>query len=230
MAVTGFFHHIGTFLLFAACVLLIITDISSPVVNNLAILDVTLGNSTDAHHSHVTFGTFGWCVTNTADNGKDYCSPSQIGYDPASIMGSVEDTDFGSAAADTTKGLTRVMILHPIATGLAFLAFILALGAGFLGSLTAALVSAITFIVTIVALACDFASFAIVRDKINSSGSGSDAAFAVAIWTILASAVCSLLGNFLIFFTCCSARLHRRRATRSKGEYNSPPTRRRRFW
>lgn len=67
MAVTGLFHHIGTFLLFAACILLIVTDISSPVVSDLALLEVTLGNGTDAHHSHVTFGTFGWCVTDTAE-------------------------------------------------------------------------------------------------------------------------------------------------------------------
>jgi hypothetical protein len=57
---TGFFHHIGTFLLFSATVLLIITCISAPVVHDLALLKVELGD--DNRGSTVTFGTFGWCL------------------------------------------------------------------------------------------------------------------------------------------------------------------------
>jgi len=60
MATTGFFHHIGTFLLFAATILLIVTCISSPVVNDLAILKVDLKGDSQ---QHVTFGTFGYCET-----------------------------------------------------------------------------------------------------------------------------------------------------------------------
>lgn len=67
MARTGFFHHIGTFLLFAATVLLIIPDISAPVVHDISLLDVTLGNGTNTHHSHVTFGSWGWCLTAAAE-------------------------------------------------------------------------------------------------------------------------------------------------------------------
>lgn len=66
MAVTGFFHHIGTFLLLATTVLLIITTISAPVVNDIGILKVTLSNATSHHHSQVSFGTFGYCYLNTA--------------------------------------------------------------------------------------------------------------------------------------------------------------------
>lgn len=66
MAVTGFFHHIGTFLLFSATVLLIVTCISAPVVHDLAILRVDLGNVAAQDHSTVTFGTFGYCHNNVA--------------------------------------------------------------------------------------------------------------------------------------------------------------------
>ena len=66
MAVTGFFHHIGTFLLLVATVLLIITTISAPVVNDIALLKVTLSNATDSHYSEISFGTFGYCYLNTA--------------------------------------------------------------------------------------------------------------------------------------------------------------------
>lgn len=69
MAQTGFFHHIGTFLLFAATVLLIITCISAPVVHDLAILKVDLGNSASSSHGTVTFGTFGFCKNNLNGDG-----------------------------------------------------------------------------------------------------------------------------------------------------------------
>lgn len=69
MARTGFFHHIGTFLLFAATILLIITCISAPVVNDLAILRVDLGDRPTSYHSTVTFGTFGWCENNLNGDG-----------------------------------------------------------------------------------------------------------------------------------------------------------------
>lgn len=62
MAKTGFFHHIGTFLLFAASILLLITTISAPVINDIGILKVTLTNQSNSHNSSINFGTFGYCT------------------------------------------------------------------------------------------------------------------------------------------------------------------------
>ncbi len=69
MARTGFVHHIGTFFLFAATVLLIITDISAPVVSNISLLKVELGTNErssvfndDDRFPSITFGTFGYCT------------------------------------------------------------------------------------------------------------------------------------------------------------------------
>jgi len=67
MARTGFFHHVGTFLLLAATVLLIITCISAPVVNDIGILKVDLGAQSSLDHRNVAFGTFGWCRNNLPD-------------------------------------------------------------------------------------------------------------------------------------------------------------------
>ncbi|KAK7739201.1 hypothetical protein SLS53_005838 [Cytospora paraplurivora] len=231
MAVTGFFHHIGTFLLLATTVLLIITTISAPVVNDIGLLKVTLSNATSNHYSQVSFGTFGYCYLNTADNGRDYCSHSHVGYRPANIMTSIEDTTFSKTSRDATHVLTRVMILHPIATGIAFIAFVLALGSGFFGSLLAAFTSLLAFIVTLVALICDFVLFAIIRDNVNDDGAGSHASYSVGIWTILAAAITSLLGAAVVLLTCCSARLHKRRRDSAvvKSDYGAPARKRRWF-
>ena len=69
MARTGFFHHIGTFALFAATVLLVITCISAPVVHDLSLLKVELGDTPNTDHATVNFGTFGFCINNVNNQG-----------------------------------------------------------------------------------------------------------------------------------------------------------------
>ncbi|OTB00870.1 hypothetical protein M426DRAFT_65137 [Hypoxylon sp. CI-4A] len=236
MRQTGFFHHIGTFLLLAATVLLIMTDISAPVVNGISMLRVNLNNrgTTSDRDPSLTFGTFGYCVRDTTASGQDFCSRSHVGYDPVAIVEqNVDDVDFSDVAQDSSKGLTRVMILHPIATGLAFISFLLALGAGVVGSFLASLGSLLTFIVTLVALICDFVSFAIVKNEVNNNDNGARAVWGAASWTLLASAICSLLATIIVFFTCCSARFHRRREARVVKDVPDgygTPVRRRRWW
>jgi len=231
MAVTGFFHHIGTFLMLVATALIIVTNISAPVVHNIAILKVDLGNSTNAHHSAIHFGTFGNCLVD-AQAGGDYCSPSQLGYAPADIMARTEGTQFSQYAADTTRALTKVMVLHPIACAMCFIAFLLSLGAGVVGSFLASVVALLAFLVTVVVLITDFVLFSIIKSNVNDDNSASNAQYSTGMWTLLAAAVCTLLATVVIFFSCCSARLHSRRNRTSKeAGYVSPPrTRRRRFF
>lgn len=54
--------RLGVLLLFAASMLLLITTISSPIINRASLLRVTLANYTARDHSAITFGTFGFCV------------------------------------------------------------------------------------------------------------------------------------------------------------------------
>ncbi|RKU49710.1 hypothetical protein DL546_009870 [Coniochaeta pulveracea] len=231
MARTGFLHHIGTFLLFAATVLLIITCISSPVVRHLSILRVDYRNTAD---SSVSFGTFGYCLNNVGNGG---CSKSHVGYRPADVMTSIEQTQFSDYSRSTTKILTRVMILHPIACGLNFIAFLLAAGAGVVGSFLASVVALVAFLTTVVIMIIDFVLFSIIRSNVNDDRTNSHAHYGAAAWTILVAAICSLLGTIIVFFTCCSARLHKRRNrdTTVKHEYVQdgyapPATRTRRRW
>jgi hypothetical protein len=62
MGVGKFIHHIGTFFLLAATVLLIIADISSPVINDISMLRVDFRDSVS--ESSFTFGTLGYCQLN----------------------------------------------------------------------------------------------------------------------------------------------------------------------
>ncbi|KPM36301.1 hypothetical protein AK830_g10271 [Neonectria ditissima] len=217
MGVGRFIHHFGAFLLFAATVLLVIVDITAPVVNDISILKVNLGSS--ATGSGITFGTFGYCVLDV--NGQDECSKSQIGYNPADIITAAEGSDdFSNASENTAKALTRVLVLHPVATGLCFIAFLLCLGAGVLGSLVASLVSTLAFIVTIVVLACDFVMFGIVKRKVNGADSDSSAHWGVAIWLVVVAAILTLAGTIVIFLSCCAGRRRRSHEARKVTTYH----------
>lgn len=231
MAKTGIFHHVGTFLLFAAAILLLITTISSPVVHDIGMLKVTLTNQSSLRNSSVTFGTFGYCILDVApakyvffsqliliilttpdSTDQDQCTGKHIGYNPAAIMAGIDHTSFNTASEDSTKALTRVMILHPIVTGLAFIAFLLAVGAGVCGALLASLVSAVTWVLTVAVMATDLTLFGVIKNHINDhskDNSGSHAKFSTAMWTEIAAMVCLFFATFIVLFTCFSARRHR---------------------
>ncbi|KAK4457335.1 pali-domain-containing protein [Cladorrhinum samala] len=253
MARTGFFHHFGTFLLFSATILLIIVCISAPVVRNISLLRVDLGprsgsgdngifDDDENTSAYLTFGTFGYCAKGVMGvlNG-DRCSKSQIGYSPARLVENYGGLNqYSDAAISSTRSLTKAFVLHPIAAGLNFIAFMLALGAGFVGSLLASLVALLAFLTTAVACIIDFVAFAIVRNKVNDDDRSSiKASYGSAAWCLLAAAICSLLGSAVVFLTCCSGRLRKRREARhgpvvKEGApidgYGTPVQRRRRWF
>lgn len=233
MAKTGFFHHIGTFLLFIATILLLITTISSPLVDHIALMNVKLANGTHSHATHVTFGTFGYCLLDAAD-GHDYCTGKHIGYNPAAFLETTYDTHFNGAQVNTSKGLTRVMVLHPVACALAFIAFLAAAGSGICGALLGAIIATVAWVVTVVVMATDFVLFGIIKGHINDDRSGSHAAFSTGMWTLLAAMICLFFGTIVVFFTCCSSKMHRQNHVSSKhtenGYANGTTVTRRHFW
>lgn len=92
---------------------------------------------------------------------QDFCFPKVIGYDPAAIMSQIDGSRFNTAGTGSTTGLTKALILHPIACGLAFLAFLLALIPGVFGALFAASMTALAWIIALVVMAIDFALFGV---------------------------------------------------------------------
>jgi uncharacterized membrane protein YhaH (DUF805 family) len=140
---------------------------------------------------------------------------------------------------DTINGLTNVMILHPIAAGLCFIAFLLALGTNMIGSLIASLISALAFIVTLVAMVCDFVAFSLLRNRIRDADrANTNAHYGSAMWCVLAAAICALLATIIIFITCCAGRRKAKRNSRKvepeTWNGTAPPTTyprtRRHFW
>ena len=155
------------FLIFAASILLLITTITAPVINSLSLLRVQLaspsgaanGLATGSGYTTISYGTFGYCLLG-GSNG-DFCTARHIGYKATDIASALEGTSFDSAATNVANGLTSAMVLHPIACGVAFLAFLVALGAGVIGSLAGFLIAAVAWALTLVVMAIDFTLFAV---------------------------------------------------------------------
>lgn len=225
MRQTGFFHHIGSFLLFSAMILLIVTCISAPVIHNLSIMKITYnsgssrgsfggGSSSSSDNTGITFGTFGYCILH--ENSADSCSKAAVGYNAAQVLrSSNSNLDISDSVAATANSLTKVMILHPVACGMSFLAFMMALGAGVVGSFMAAIVAALTFLVTVLVMITDFIGFATLMHAVNDAADDNNlsvkAEWGACAWTTLVSAVCNLIATVVVFLTCCSARIHSRR-------------------
>lgn len=236
MAIGTFIHHIGTVLLLAATVLLVIASISAPVVNNISILHAEiLGNN------EISYGTFGYCIRGVGDE-NDSCTSSRVGYsayDPIVAVGGAE-IGISNAREATIRALTHVMVLHPVGAGLAFIAMLLCIGTNVVGSFLATLVAGLAFIVTLVVLVCDFVAFGLLRDRIrDSTAPNTTASYGTAIWCVLAAAICILIATVVVFVTCCAGRRkHRREREARKTEpetwNGAPPPRtypqRRRRW
>lgn len=210
-------HWIGVVFIFIASILLLVTTISAPVIGDIAILKVMLTNHTDIRNSSVTFGTFGHCILDVPpiQTDQDFCFPKVIGYKPAEIMEEIDHTTFSRASSDSADALTNALVLHPVACGLAFIAGICALG-GVMGGLIGTMIAAVAWIITLVVMAIDFAAFGIIKNHVNSDGSGSHAYYSVGIWTVLAATVLLFFGMVLVFFTCCSERRKSRRTSSSR--------------
>lgn len=226
-------HYFGSFLLLAAAVLFIISSISSPVVDRISMMTVYLGGNAD-RSPYVTFGTFGWCVRGAGiANG---CSRSMVGYNIFDVLANVvgaDDDRLERWASATANGLTNVMVLHPVAAGLAFISFILSLIPGLFGGILAMLATLLTFIVAIVVVVCDFVIFAYVRDQVNDAQTNNWTMWGAATWTALAGLVLLFVAFIITFITCCAGRREKKRNNVVKeervGDYGAPVGRRR-FW
>jgi len=130
-------------------------------------------------------------------------------------MARIDHTPFSTIAAGTSDGLTRVMVLHPIACGVAFIAFLVSLGAGLVGSLIGAFVALVAWVLTLIVLAVDFSLFGIIKHHVNRDRSGSHAYFGSGIWMLLAAFVLLFFGMLIVFITCCSAHREKKKLERN---------------
>ncbi|CAK1356673.1 unnamed protein product [Cercospora beticola] len=216
-------HFFGVALLFIASLLLLFVAISAPIINHLGLLHVDLGFMGDKNQPYrFVFGTFGWCCLHCGVHGVDQCSGRHIGYEPSRQLATNQQMPYEDISSGTSDALTRVMVLHPIACGVSFIAFLLSIGGGVIGSLAGALAAAFAWMLVLIVMATDFTTFGIVKHHVNENGFNLvTASFGDAIWLLVASFILLFMGMGIVLFTCCVSRREKKRKERRDKEIAS---------
>jgi NADH:ubiquinone oxidoreductase subunit 6 (subunit J) len=144
------------------------------------------------------------------------CSDTSIGYNPVSVLNTVDAGSYSNIRADTAEGLTRVFILHPVSTVLLAIAFLLSLlNKSTIISILAAVTAGIGFIVAAVAAIIDFVAFGLLLTEINDAEAEGKGKYGSAAYLAVIAAALALVGTLILFITCCAGRRKQKRAHRT---------------
>jgi uncharacterized membrane protein len=157
----------------------------------------------------------------------DWCSGRHVGYEPAHVIAATDRTQLSDIEAGTSDSLTRAMILHPIACGVAFIAWIVSIGAGTIRSLFGVSTAFVAWILCLIVMATDFSLFGILRHHVNHDRSGSRAYFGEAIWCLCVAFVLLFFAMIIVTFTCFSARREKKKAVAVQKESRAAPRKKR---
>lgn len=179
----------GLFFCFAGFVLLIFASVSPPAWNTVNFLDAT------ANGSRTLFGVFGRCVVGGA------CTNRSVGYNL--IVGNVNLTD-----ESALQGLVKALILHPIAGGVGFFAFLM----GLLGVMCAsrfatvmmAVLAAIAAFASLVIFVIDMVLWNLVKNRVSAAGGSATlgncnwftVGAVVAFFLAMCTSFCGAFGRF----------------------------------
>jgi len=193
--------HLGTFLIFVAFMLLLIVSLSAPIADQVAFLKVQLASEPSLT---IAFGNWGYCILQPGGN---ECSGRSVGYDMMRILEQLDGVN-PSNAANTVHSVSRALILHPIACGIAFFSFLAALAGDSIGFALSSLIAVLAMIFTLITTVIDWVNFGRVHHHVNSSdGPGYGAHFSSAIWLVTASFIILFFGSLT---ACCGFMTDRR--------------------
>ncbi|GAA5885118.1 hypothetical protein JCM6882_007236 [Rhodosporidiobolus microsporus] len=208
------FHHFGTFLLFAASILLIVATITAPVVNNIALAKAsfTVGST----KTTVNLGTLGYCIL--VDGSSDSCSSTGVGYEipPVLVALATSTGVLSDSAEDAINAVTKALVLHPVAAGVSFFAAIVAGCSDRLGFLCAALIAVLAAVLALICMVLDLVFFYVVRKWLRDNDLDVDVSYSYGTWLTVAAFAALFVGVFATACACLSDRKKRRRQYNEK--------------
>ncbi|EFP81534.2 uncharacterized protein PGTG_07783 [Puccinia graminis f. sp. tritici CRL 75-36-700-3] len=213
-------NTLGTLVILLATIALIVVLASAPHHPNLYFLAATVNSKASNLNQAgiIKLGVFGYCIS--TEQGTEVCPPPSIGYalDPKVMFGLPELPEMIKLSDNIIRNMTKVLVLHVLATILAGLAFISGLVSHIeefsktcWTSCFASMSASVTLLVTIF----DLIFFSIIKARINamkSSDQSISAQFGNALGlTIVAWILLAFSGCFFCAGRClCSFRRHKR--------------------
>ncbi|KAI0753617.1 hypothetical protein C8Q74DRAFT_1211098 [Fomes fomentarius] len=193
------FHIPGVIFLFCAFVLLFLVSISLPFLTALDFARVhfnegtpTVGTDTNPI-KELRFGTWGNCAYEVG--GNRVCTPSGNAY--GTTIYDAQRQAFVNIGPSWTRGLA----IHPVATGVTLVAFLLSLSSHVTVTLLASLASFLAALLTLIAFAVDIALYAFVKHEVHKlSGVASNTNTAPAFWMTFVSFLLLLIAGCTVCF------------------------------
>ncbi|KAL1746620.1 SUR7/PalI family-domain-containing protein [Schizophyllum fasciatum] len=189
----------GIFFIFAALVLNFLVSISLPYLTALDVARATFdtgasAGGVDSGVRQVRFGVWSSCVYQ--DDGTKTCRDAKLSYSVG-----FEDPKESDVSVVIGPSWTRGLILHPIATGVTFIALLFSFSTHIAISLVASLLSFLSAVLTLVAFAIDIALFVYIKHQVdklpNVDGTGKPGP---GFWMTLAAFIVLLLAGCTVCF------------------------------
>jgi len=213
------FAGITPVLLFAAFLLLLLVSLSVPIIKTIDLFKLSatfsegFGPVSVNANGNVRYGVWGYCISaiqaTAAGHSFDepgQCSKPRLGFTIDSTVAQALHAQ--GIENDISRAVTAVLVLHPIACGLAFLAFLFSLAMLSRPSLRERACSALTLAMTVIAailttivFLIDVIAVAVARHKIKNASDGEvTATWGSGTWMTLAATVLLWLA---CFGACC---------------------------
>ncbi|KAI0300471.1 actin cortical patch SUR7/pH-response regulator pali, partial [Multifurca ochricompacta] len=204
------------FCLFAAFVLFLFVALSLPIIKSVYLLQID-GNTSPtlpktSIGTELRFGVWGFCATSalnkpTPVSNTGECIGPQLGYtiDPQTIAVVTNEPDLANLVL---KGLTILLVLHPVAAGLALLTLIPVIASccvyHFAPWIISLVLSVATAIVSTIVFAADLALVIVARDKVkHQSTVNVSISFGNGVWMVLVSTVFTWMAMLLLAARVC---------------------------
>jgi len=213
----------GPFFFFVAFLFLLLVTLSTPIIKSIWLFDIVananigsgvigVGSALASIKDTVRFGIFGWCsealaakVLTFTVNEPAVCSPRHLGFTVSpelqTLLSAVNEAQL---VHTIQKALSVVLVLHPIACGITFLAFFFSLLAVILqhtriwdlfATITGTLAAVLSTLVFIV----DIVFVAIAKSRLHNESKGvATVNWGNAVWLTLVAAI-------FTWFACVAA-------------------------
>ncbi|KAG6907754.1 hypothetical protein DXG01_007508 [Tephrocybe rancida] len=202
----------GVFFIFAATVLLFLSAISLPYLPALDVARVKFGTSViDAGTQAMTelrLGVWAYCFYN--EDLDRTCTTATRAYQVG--ISNAEKTANVLIGSSWTRGLA----VHPVATGVAFIAFLLSFSLHHAVTLAASLLAFLASVLALIAFAIDIALFAYLKHQVNKLPKvNAKTTIGVGFWLTFVSFLLLIFGGA----TVCFGRRHRNKRTNAATKY-----------
>ncbi|KAI9465928.1 actin cortical patch SUR7/pH-response regulator pali [Lactarius psammicola] len=199
------------FCLSAAFLLFLLVALSLPIIKSIYLLQLegitSPSQPATSVGTRLRFGVWGFCATSVLSGSTGECIGPQLGYsiDPQTIA---VVTDEQNLADLILKGLTFLLVLHPVAAGLALLTLLPVTASCFvyhhLPWIISLVLSVPTAIVSTVVFGADLALVIVAKNKVKDNSTlNVSIDFGNGVWMVLVSALFTWIAMVLLAARVC---------------------------